>query len=424
MPAAAPDVSIVIPVFNHPGMTLACLVSLADAGAGRSFEVIVVDDASTDPRMSQVRDFPGVVYLRNAANLGFVHSCNAGAAVARGRVIVLLNNDTLVTPGWLDRLVDSLELPSMGLAGACLTYPDGRLQEAGGIVFSDAAGWNYGRGGNPSDPRYRYRRSVDYCSGAAVALSRKLFTDIGGLDARYAPAYYEDTDLAMRVRDMGLRVVYEPEAVVVHLEGASAGTDLSRGMKSYQVANRGKFLQRWRQVLDRSHPAAGTDPDVAVRAQARYRLVAVCGDSSQESRAGFLALLDSLAMQDCAIDLHLLQVIPASEQSDLRAAGICVWPPDWLATARWMLLKTGAMADVLLDDGSPAARSWTRTIASDLAGARTLRFRCGSGEPAHADPAPLVETADDVLGLLGPVTEEKIRSLRKGIPEDGTPARP
>lgn len=406
VPTSVPEVSIVIPVFNHPGMTVACLTSLANAGAGRSFEVIVVDDASTDGGMVQVRDFPGVVYLRNDTNLGFVHSCNAGAALARGRVIVLLNNDTLVTSGWVDRLVDTLELPDVGLVGACLQYPDGSLQEAGGIVFSDASGWNYGRGGDPSDPRYRYRRSADYCSGAAVALPRRLFEELGGLDVRYAPAYYEDTDLAMRVRAMGLRVVYEPDAVVVHLEGVSAGTDLTRGMKAYQVANRDKFLQRWDEVLRHSHPAPGTDPDVAVRARARYRLVAVCGSSPEEGRTGFLALLASLARQDCAIDLHLMHVIPASEQAELRAAGICVWTPDWLATARWMLLQTGAMTEVLLDDGSPAARSWVRTITADVPRARAARFGRapeggdgGDEGDGDGDSAEQVGTAAEILDL-------------------------
>lgn len=246
----APLVSIVIPVYNKIEYTIACLRSLAEHAEANPFEVIVVDDCSSDATQTQLALIEGIRVLRNERNLGFVGSCNAGAALARGEFVLFLNNDTVVTPGWLAALVRCFaEEPDAGLVGAKLVYPDGRLQEAGGIVFSDGSGWNYGRFGDPSDPRYDYRREADYCSGAAIMLRREFFNTLGGLDTRYAPAYYEDTDLAFAVRAAGKKVYFEPRSRVVHFEGVTSGTDLGAGIKQYQVVNREKFLDKWRDAL-------------------------------------------------------------------------------------------------------------------------------------------------------------------------------
>ncbi|WP_425480641.1 glycosyltransferase family 2 protein [Arenimonas daejeonensis] len=154
------------------------------------------------------------------------------------RLLVFLNNDTTVQPGWLDALLATFEThPDTGLAGSKLVYPDGRLQEAGGIVFTDGTCWNYGRFEDPDHPRYNFVREVDYCSGAAIALRRDLFLRLGGFDSHYAPAYYEDTDLAMRIREQGLKVRYQPASVVIHHEGISSGTDVRGGVKSHQLSN-------------------------------------------------------------------------------------------------------------------------------------------------------------------------------------------
>ena len=246
----APLVSIVVPVYNKIEYTAACLRSLAEHADAIAFEVIVVDDCSSDATQTQLELVEGIRVLRNERNLGFVGSCNAGAALARGEFVLFLNNDTVVTPGWLAALVRCFaEEPDAGLVGAKLVYPDGRLQEAGGIVFSDGSGWNYGRFGDPSDPRYDYRREADYCSGAAIMLRGELFNALGGFDTRYAPAYYEDTDLAFAVRATGKKVYFEPRSRVVHFEGVTSGTDVGSGIKQYQIVNREKFLDKWRDAL-------------------------------------------------------------------------------------------------------------------------------------------------------------------------------
>jgi GT2 family glycosyltransferase/glycosyltransferase involved in cell wall biosynthesis len=276
LPAAAePTVSIVIPVYNKIAYTVACLRSLAEHAGAVAFETIVVDDGSGDDTPAKLAQVEGVRVIRNAANLGFIGSCNAGAAVARGEYVLFLNNDTVVTAGWLEALLRCFEQePEAGLVGARLVYPDGRLQEAGGIVFDDASGWNYGRFDDPDDPRYRFRREADYCSGAAIMLPRALFEQLGRFDTRYAPAYYEDTDLAFAVRAAGLRVFYEPASTVVHFEGITSGTDTTSGIKRYQVVNHGKFREKWRDALAHQ-PAPGTPIGLAATHRAQRRVLIV-----------------------------------------------------------------------------------------------------------------------------------------------------
>jgi O-antigen biosynthesis protein len=251
------EVSIIIPAFNQLHFTQACLASLQEHQGTERFEVIVVDDCSTDGTAEALPPIPGVVYLRNERNLGFIASCNFGADKARGNYLVFLNNDTLVTPGWLTALLDTFaEEPRGGIVGSKLVYPDGRLQEAGGIIWRDATGWNYGKFDDPEKPEYNYLREVDYCSAAALMIPKSIFARAGGFDSRYAPAYYEDTDLAFKVRGAGHKVLYQPLSEVIHYEGATGGTDLSTGTKKHQDINRSTFAEKWCAELTKK-PANG-----------------------------------------------------------------------------------------------------------------------------------------------------------------------
>src|SRR5205807_5960665 len=114
-----------------------------------------------------------------------------------------------------------------------LLYRGGRSQESGGIIWQDGSGWNFGKFDDPQKPEYNYLREVDYCSAAALMISKALFQSVNGLDSRYAPAYYEDPDLAFKVRGAGYRVLYQPLSEVIHYEGATGGTDVSSGTKQY-----------------------------------------------------------------------------------------------------------------------------------------------------------------------------------------------
>jgi O-antigen biosynthesis protein len=245
-----PVVSIVIPVHNHFCHTQSCLGSIQQHHDNVPLEVIVVDDGSTDETNQVLGRLPGIAYIRNESSVGFIESCNCGAARARGEYLLFLNNDTVVTPGWLRNLLDTFQIePRAGLVGSKLVYPDGRLQEAGGIIWRDGSGWNRGKFQDPSLPEYNFVREVDYCSAASVIIPRNLFEETGGFDDAYSPAYYEDTDLAFKVRRVGRKVLYQPLSVVIHHEGATAGTDISAGTKKYQEINRATFVSRWSEQL-------------------------------------------------------------------------------------------------------------------------------------------------------------------------------
>ena len=220
-------------------------------------EVIVVDDASPEDMRSALASVEGLRVVRNDRNEGFIGSCNRGARVARGRFLFFLNNDTEVLPGWCDELVETFgAVPQAGIVGSKLLYPDGRLQEAGGIIWRDGSGWNVGKFDDPAKPEYSYRREVDYVSGAALLVPTGLFWELGGFDAHYAPAYGEDSDLAFKVRDAGRSVLFQPLSRVVHHEGVTSGTDLASGVKAHQVENGRKLYARWRERLA-SHQEPG-----------------------------------------------------------------------------------------------------------------------------------------------------------------------
>ncbi len=252
---AQPKVSIVIPVYNQYHYTFHCLKSILDHADDIPFEVIVVDDCSSDKTTQMLSEITGINVIRNKENLGFIHSCNKGADAARGEFLVLLNNDTEVRKHWLAALLQTFtDFPDAGLVGARLVFADGTLQEAGGIVWRDGSAWNFGRGEDPNHPHYSYCRQVDYCSGACLMIALNDFRALGKFDTRYVPAYYEDTDLAFKVRESGKKVYYQANASIIHFEGITSGTDIGSGIKQYQQLNHEKFFNRWQDTLIHHRP--------------------------------------------------------------------------------------------------------------------------------------------------------------------------
>jgi O-antigen biosynthesis protein len=247
-----PEVSIVIPVYNKLEYTLNCLNSICEYTEG-NYEVIVVDDCSTDETPRILSKVKNIRFIRNNKNSGFIDSCNHGAETSRGNHILFLNNDTLVTENWLPPLLETLIKEDVGAAGSKFIYPDNVLQEAGSIVWNDGSALGYGRGDNSDKPEYNYVREVDYCSGACLVAKRELFEKIGGFDQRFKPGYYEDTDLCFSIRDLGYKVIYQPNSVIIHFEGITCGTEVASGVKKYQEINKPKFYEKWKDTLEKYH---------------------------------------------------------------------------------------------------------------------------------------------------------------------------
>ena len=247
--ATEPRVSVVVPVHNQYPVTRRCLAALAYAPTRVPFEVIVVDDGSSDGTAEALaREAPGVQVVRHGFARGFNQACCTGVAQAKAPFVVLLNNDTEPCANWLEELLFPFEQwPDTGIVGAQLVLPDGRLQEAGCIVWGDGSPWNYGRNRNPYEPAYAYGRQVDYVSAAALMISAELWRQVSGFSPEFSPAYFEDTDLAFKVRKAGFTVRYAPLARVIHHEGLSNGSDpgLSEGLKKYQAINGPLFQQKW-----------------------------------------------------------------------------------------------------------------------------------------------------------------------------------
>ena len=248
-----PRVSIIVPVFNAYRVTVNALRAVHAHSAGLAYEVIVGDDASTDLTTSMTQRLRGVRVSRTPHNLRFLGNCQRAARQARGEYLVFLNNDTVVTRGWLEALLAPFARADVGITGPKLLSADGRLQEAGGIIWRDASGWNFGRADDPAKPAYNYLKEVDYVSGACLAIRRSLWQRLGGFDQRFAPAYYEDADLCFAARAAGFRVLYQPHSVVYHFEGVSNGRDLAQGVKRHQVSNQQVFRDKWQAVLDAGH---------------------------------------------------------------------------------------------------------------------------------------------------------------------------
>jgi GT2 family glycosyltransferase/glycosyltransferase involved in cell wall biosynthesis len=347
------EVSIIIPVFNQFQYTHACVASLQTIEEPVPLEVIIVDDCSTDETATLVPRMGGVVYLRNETNSGFIVSCNLGAKKARGKYLVFLNNDTIVKKDWLTTLLNTFaEEPKAGIVGSKLVYPDGRLQEAGGIIWRDASGWNYGKFDDPKKPEYNYLREVDYCSAAALMIPRLLFERVGGFDTKYAPAYYEDTDLAFKVRREGYKVLYQPLSEIIHYEGATGGTDVSSGTKKYQDINRLTFVENWASELA-AKPVNG-DLTFLQHAPTGGKNILVIDhhlpmpdrDSGSLRMFQILKLLHQLGHRVTFIPDNLADIPPYT--GELQKRGIEVYYHPYIKSVREYLTADGAKFDVVL----------------------------------------------------------------------------
>jgi GT2 family glycosyltransferase len=241
-----PDVSFIIPVYNRIKFTLACIDSIARQETAYTYEIIVGDDASRDETASTIDLIPSVRRIVHTRRLGFLLNCNSIGKHARGRYIAVLNNDVVLFPGWLDAMLGTLsESPEVGLLGSMLLFPDGVLQEAGCVVDTDGLTRRIGVADIPTRSEYQIRRDVPYCSAAAIILPTQLWNLLRGFDVAFAPGYYEDVDLAFRIRRHGLKVQVEPAAKAFHFCNTTFLALFRQEAERALASNRQIFLSRW-----------------------------------------------------------------------------------------------------------------------------------------------------------------------------------
>lgn len=241
--------SVVIPVFNRLDLTRRCVESLSETPAGIEYEVIVVDDGSTDGTheflaAACTRNDPVVRSLRHESNRGFAAACNSGERVARGEYVIFLNNDTEAQSDWLKALVRVAdESRDVAIVGSRLLYADDTVQHAGlAISRRFLLPCHLWKGVHRDEPRVARRRELRAVTGACMLVRRSVFAALGGFDEGYRNGF-EDADLCLRAIESGHRVVYEPASTLYHLE------EQSEGRKRDDSANARRFLSRWGYAL-------------------------------------------------------------------------------------------------------------------------------------------------------------------------------
>ena len=327
----------------------------------------MVDDAPETPDAERLSAIENLVYLQNDENTGFVSACNRGAELARGRWLVLLNNDALVMDGWLDALLETFaQAPGTGLVGSRLLNPDGSLQEAGGIVWRDASAANFGYGQDPEALAYSFARAADYVSGASLMIERRLFDELGGFDRAYAPAFYEDTDLAFRVRARGLQVVYQPASRAVHLGGASYGRDVNVGLKRQQEKNRLVFQQRFASVLsEHADPGEHVERE-SLRAARGHVLVMDATTPTPDQDSGSLRMFNLLRVLRRMG--YLPTFIPVDQSSrdryfdDLQRIGVRVICPPYETSIDGFLEQWGGTFELCILSRPRVGARWLERV--------------------------------------------------------------
>ena len=436
-----PVISIIVPVYNEISQTIACLKSIYQQRVSVTYEVIIADDASPDPFHKVLQDIPGLRYVRQPENLHFLLNCNRAAEIARGEYLIFLNNDTLVKPGWMENLLATFrEHGNVGIAGSKLVYPSGELQEAGGIIWEDASGWNWGKGQNADHPIYNFVRDVDYISGASLMIPTSLWREIGGFNENLEKAYYEDTDLCFKVREMGYRVVYQPASVVIHIEGLTSGTDLNAGQKQYQLVNQKIFKDRWAEPLKTHLPNAQT-PYLASDRSVRGHILYIDAETPEPDKDA--GSVNSVYAMRILVELgYRVHFVPGSNfaywgqaTQELQRLGIeCVYHPfysnlDMFIDDRgdmfdYAIISRAESADLFLDkikERLPSAKTIYNTV--DMHFLRMQRRAATTGDAEVAAAAEVmrkrelsyIEKADATI-ILSSVEETVLKDL--GVPDE------
>jgi len=253
------DLTIVIPIYGAMELLNQTLVSLYRANI-KNYEIICIDDCGPTNSSYDYSVYENIVVLRNKQNIGFSNSCNHGVKHAKGKYVLLLNSDTVVCKNAIENAIEKLKTESnTAIVGSKLINLDGTLQEAGGIIWSNANVINFMRGKNNYTSYSEFDRIADYVSGAALFFKKEIWIKLGGFDKQFTPAYYEDTDICVRAKSKGYKVVYCHDSEIIHAEGGTNGTDIRVGIKSYQEKNKNKFRLLWKTYISKNFAPDGKE---------------------------------------------------------------------------------------------------------------------------------------------------------------------
>ena len=245
-----PLVSIIIPVHNNFRYTYNCISSILKARPIVPYEIIIGNDMSKNSAKIIEKYVKNIIVYNNNNKNNYFITCNEVAQFSRGKYILFLNNDTKVHKEWLISLLKLIESDKkIGMVGSKLIFPNGKIQEAGGIVWNNGEYFRFGNGYSFDLPEYNYVKEVDYISGVSILIRKSIWDKIGGFDKRYIPPFYGDIDFAFELRKNGYKVMYQPKSVVEYDEKVSKRNNLSSGIKKYQIINKKKFVEKWKNDL-------------------------------------------------------------------------------------------------------------------------------------------------------------------------------
>lgn len=255
-----PELSIVIVNWNTEDLLNTCLNSIITSAGNIAYEIIVIDNGSHDGSIAMVRkNFPQVILVSNIDNVGFVKANNQGFRIATAPYVLMLNSDTEIIDSALEKTLSYFKTdPMVGAVGCKLLYPDGRFQNScfrypsilGYLINSIGLSrlirrWDWDRYGN-TDANWKTAKEVQCVMGSFIMLEKEFLFEIGCLDESFF-MYAEETDLCYRIKLYGKKVIYFPQATIIHHHRGSQKTwqDL---VWSYQSATRGilKFLMKWK----------------------------------------------------------------------------------------------------------------------------------------------------------------------------------
>jgi GT2 family glycosyltransferase/Flp pilus assembly protein TadD len=368
---SAYDCSIIIPVWNNAALTQQCLTALADATDHVTYEVIVVDNGSTDGVQDFLRALGGdVQVIRNEENLGFAKACNQGARAARGKHLVFLNNDTIPLKGWLSALTEEVRTHAeVAVVGSKLLFEDGTIQHAG-VAFSREwfLPYHIYRGVNAQAPGVSHRREFQCVTAACMLVRRTVFEQVGGFDEGYRNGF-EDVDLCLKIREQKWKIIYQPKSCLYHLESKTPGR------KDHDGANSRRLQERW----GASWWLADED---LLHFEDGYALSTYITDNKLSYR---IRLIDDPATQtQCALVADVQRAAQCRDKDTVTALlrRVDEWPADvWIL--RWAAL-------LCLGVGNPhlAIPFWHRVLALEndpLARIALAKHALKTGAIAEAD---------------------------------------